>query len=149
MKAVITAILTDQEARAPDTNPAEDGGHLREPILYFTGILRALQFTNVNTQGRYDVATSYTAPLGETPYGAASVFNFFPQAMSFRVPRSTRPSLHRKTRLRPCLPEPRRQYRTESPHIVLDRHEPDKRTGADCFGDGLRRRRQRQPGDRA
>ncbi len=78
MKAVITAILTDQEARAPDTNPAEDGGHLREPILYFTGILRALQFTNVNTQGRYDVATSYTAPLGETPYGAASVFNFFP-----------------------------------------------------------------------
>ena len=78
MKAVITAILTDQEARAADTNPAEDGGHLREPILYFTGILRALQFTNVNTQGRYDVATSYTAPLGETPYGAASVFNFFP-----------------------------------------------------------------------
>ena len=78
MKAVITAILTDPEARAADTNPAEDGGHLREPILYFTGILRALQSTNTNAQGRYDMATSYTAPLGETPYGAASVFNFFP-----------------------------------------------------------------------
>jgi uncharacterized protein (DUF1800 family) len=78
MKAVITAILIDPEARAADTNPAEEGGHLREPILYFTGILRALQSTNTNSQGRYDMATSYTAPLGETPYGAASVFNFFP-----------------------------------------------------------------------
>jgi uncharacterized protein (DUF1800 family) len=78
MKAVITAILTDPEARAGDTNPGADGGHLREPILYFTGILRGLGFTNVNTQGRYDAATSYTAPLGQTPYAAASVFNFFP-----------------------------------------------------------------------
>jgi uncharacterized protein (DUF1800 family) len=78
MKAVITAILTDPEARAADINPADDGGHLREPILYFAGILRALQFTNTNAQGRYDVATSYTEPLGEIPYGAASVFNFFP-----------------------------------------------------------------------
>jgi uncharacterized protein (DUF1800 family) len=78
MKAVIAAILADPEARAADANPTEDGGHLREPILYFTGILRALQFTNLNSQGRYDIATSYTAPLGETPYGAASVFNFFP-----------------------------------------------------------------------
>jgi uncharacterized protein (DUF1800 family) len=87
MKAVITAILNDPEARAADTNPSADGGHLREPILYFTGILRALEFTNVNTQGRYDVATDYTAPLGETPYGAASVFNFFPP--SYVIPGTT------------------------------------------------------------
>jgi uncharacterized protein (DUF1800 family) len=78
LKAVITAILNDPEARAADTDPSADGGHLREPILYFTGVLRALQFTNVNPQGRYDAATSYTAPLGEAPYAAASVFNFFP-----------------------------------------------------------------------
>jgi len=78
MKAVITAILNDPEARAADTNPTADGGHLREPILYFTGILRGLGFTNVNSQGRYDAATTYTAPLGQTPYAAASVFNFFP-----------------------------------------------------------------------
>jgi uncharacterized protein (DUF1800 family) len=78
MKAVITAILNDPEARAADTNPAAGGGHLREPILYFTGILRALQFTNVDPQGRYDAASNYTAPLGEAPYTAASVFNFFP-----------------------------------------------------------------------
>jgi uncharacterized protein (DUF1800 family) len=78
MKAVITAILMDPEARAADTNASVDGGHLREPILYFTGILRGLNFTNVDPQGSYDMATSYTAPLGETPYAAASVFNFFP-----------------------------------------------------------------------
>jgi uncharacterized protein (DUF1800 family) len=78
MKAVIAAILNDPEARAADGDPTAAGGHLREPILYFTGILRALQFTNVDPQGRYDVASNYTAPLGEVPYAAASVFNFFP-----------------------------------------------------------------------
>ena len=78
MRAVITAILTDPEARAADTDPAANGGHLREPILYLTGILRALQFTNVNPQGRYDAASNYTSPLGQVPYGAASVFNFYP-----------------------------------------------------------------------
>jgi uncharacterized protein (DUF1800 family) len=77
MKAVITAILNDPEARAADTDPTEDGGHLREPILYFTGILRALEFTNVSPQGTYYAATNYTAPLGQTPYAAPSVFNFF------------------------------------------------------------------------
>ncbi len=78
MKAVVTTILNDPEARAADSDPTAAGGHLREPILYFTGILRALQFTNVDPQGRYDAASNYTAPLGEVPYAAASVFNFFP-----------------------------------------------------------------------
>ena len=78
MKAVVTAILNDPDARAADTDPTVDGGHLREPILYFTGILRALEFTNVSPQGSYFIASSYTAPLGQTPYAAASVFNFFP-----------------------------------------------------------------------
>jgi uncharacterized protein (DUF1800 family) len=41
MKAVLTAILTDPEARDADTDPTTGGGHLREPILYFTSILRA------------------------------------------------------------------------------------------------------------
>jgi uncharacterized protein (DUF1800 family) len=78
MKAVVTAILMDPEARAADTDATVDGGHLREPILYFTGILRGLGFTNINSQNRYDIASSYTAPLGQVPYAAASVFNFFP-----------------------------------------------------------------------
>ena len=78
MKAIVTAILNDPEARAADSDATVDGGHMREPILYFTGILRGLGFTNVNTQGRYDMASSYTGPLGEIPYAADSVFNFFP-----------------------------------------------------------------------
>jgi uncharacterized protein (DUF1800 family) len=78
MKAVLTAILNDPEARAADTDATADGGHLREPILYFAGLLRALEFTNVDPRGRYDSASSYTAPLGQVPYAASSVFNFFP-----------------------------------------------------------------------
>ncbi|WP_084080881.1 DUF1800 domain-containing protein [Edaphobacter aggregans] len=87
MKAVVSAIFTDPEARAADTNPAADGGHLREPILYFAGILRALEFTNVDPQGRYDAASSYTSPLGQVPYAAPSVFNFFPP--SYVIPNTT------------------------------------------------------------
>jgi uncharacterized protein (DUF1800 family) len=87
MQAVIGAILLDPEARAADVDPAVDGGHLREPILYFTGILRGLQFTNVNSQGRYDAASNYTAPLGQIPYHAPSVFNFFPP--SYVIPGTT------------------------------------------------------------
>jgi uncharacterized protein (DUF1800 family) len=78
MKAVVTAIVTDPEARAADSDATVDGGHLREPILYFTGILRGLGFTNVNSQDRYDIASSYSGPLGQVPYAAGSVFNFFP-----------------------------------------------------------------------
>jgi uncharacterized protein (DUF1800 family) len=87
MKAVISAILNDPEARAADTEPTVDGGHLREPILYFTGILRALEFTNVDPQGNYFIASSYTAPLGQTPYKAPSVFNFF--SPSYVIPGTT------------------------------------------------------------
>src|SRR6202040_1308115 len=46
MKAVITAILTDADARAGDTNPSFDGGHLREPMLYMTNVMRGLGFVN-------------------------------------------------------------------------------------------------------
>jgi uncharacterized protein (DUF1800 family) len=84
MRSVINAIVTDPEARAGDANPAADGGHLREPILYLTGILRGLQFANINPQGRYDAASNYTAPLGQVPYKAASVFNFF--SPSYTIP---------------------------------------------------------------
>jgi uncharacterized protein (DUF1800 family) len=87
MKAVVTAILMDPEARAADTDATVDSGHMREPILFFTGILRGLQFTNVNPQGSYYGASNYTAPLGQVPYKAASVFNFFPP--SYVVPGTT------------------------------------------------------------
>jgi uncharacterized protein (DUF1800 family) len=87
MKAVLTAILTDQEARAGDTNPAYDGGHLREPILFITAMMRALNFTNTDANGSYFSLSGKSSPLSEEPYRANSVFNFFPP--NYVIPGST------------------------------------------------------------
>jgi uncharacterized protein (DUF1800 family) len=78
MKAVITAILTDQEARAGDTNASFDGGHLREPVLFLTGMVRALDFTNTDVNGSWFNLASQGFNLNQEPYYANSVFNFFP-----------------------------------------------------------------------
>jgi uncharacterized protein (DUF1800 family) len=78
MKAVLTAILTDTEARAGDTNPSFDGGHLREPILFITAMMRGLGFTNTDVNGSYESLSNYSNNLNERPYRANSVFNFFP-----------------------------------------------------------------------
>ncbi len=86
MKAVIAAILNDADARAGDTSPSFDGGHLREPMLYMTDVLRGLGYTNndavagndVVANASYNSLGNYTAPLGERPYASPSVFNFFP-----------------------------------------------------------------------
>jgi uncharacterized protein (DUF1800 family) len=78
MQAVIRAILTDQEARAGDTNASYNGGHLREPILFLTAMLRALNFTNTDVNGSYESLSNYSNTLSERPYRANSVFNFFP-----------------------------------------------------------------------
>jgi uncharacterized protein (DUF1800 family) len=87
MQAVIRSILTDQEARAGDTNPNYNGGHLREPILFLTAMIRALGFTNTDVNGSYDSLSNYSANLSERPYRANSVFNFFPP--NYVIPGST------------------------------------------------------------
>lgn len=78
MQAVLTAILTDSEARAGDTNASYDGGHLREPILFLTAMMRGLGFTNTDVNGSYESLSNYSNTLSERPYRANSVFNFFP-----------------------------------------------------------------------
>lgn len=82
MKAVITAILMDPEARAADSNPAADGGHLREPILYITNVMRALGFTATDPNAAADYVymslSNYASNLSERPMRSGSVFNFFP-----------------------------------------------------------------------
>jgi uncharacterized protein (DUF1800 family) len=83
MKAVIQAILLDPDARAGDTSPDFDGGHLREPMLYMTNIIRGLGFTFVGGgtgtgPEYYYTLGNYTASLSERPYASGSVFNFFP-----------------------------------------------------------------------
>lgn len=69
MKAVIKAILTDSEARGAAPNP----GKVKEPVLFFTSFGRAL---GVKTDG---YAFFYRdAVLGQMPFRAPSVFNFYP-----------------------------------------------------------------------
>lgn len=87
MQAVIRAILEDQEARAGDTNPAFDGGHLREPMLWITNYLRAVGFTNTDVNGSYFSLSNYSNNLSERPYRSGSVFNFFPP--SYVIPQTT------------------------------------------------------------
>lgn len=87
MQAVIRAILEDQEARAGDTNPAYDGGHLREPMLWITNFLRAVGFTNTDTNSSYFSLSNYSNNLNERPYRSGSVFNFFPP--SYVIPETT------------------------------------------------------------
>jgi uncharacterized protein (DUF1800 family) len=75
MKAVIAAILLDPEARRgddPSTTVATDG-HLREPILYITNLLRAFGAT---TDGL--APNTFATNMNETPMRSGSVFNFFP-----------------------------------------------------------------------
>ncbi len=78
MAAVVRAILLDTEARAGDTDPNFDGGHLREPMLYLTNAMRGLGFVNNDVNNYYGNLSNFSGNLGERPYSSGSVFNFFP-----------------------------------------------------------------------
>jgi uncharacterized protein (DUF1800 family) len=76
LRAVITAILTDPEARAGDDptapiNPAF--GHLREPVLFVPNILRGLNANLSPDSSVYYRATE----LSEDLFDAPSVFSYF------------------------------------------------------------------------
>jgi len=75
LKAVVTAILLDQEARANDAGNADQAadGHLQEPALFLPGLIRA--FAGINPTNN-NFAYNVTA-LGEDIFNAASVFNYF------------------------------------------------------------------------
>lgn len=78
LRAVVRAILMDAEARAGDTDATQNGGHLREPMLYLTNVMRGLNFVNTDATGYYGSMSNYAGALGEQPYSSNSVFNFFP-----------------------------------------------------------------------
>lgn len=72
MKAVIKAILLDDEARGDEkTDP--DYGKLREPMKFIAGLLRAL---GGRSDGVFPISQS--AAMGQDIYKAPSVFNFYP-----------------------------------------------------------------------
>jgi uncharacterized protein (DUF1800 family) len=75
LQAVIAAILMDPEARAgddPNTTEAASFGHMREPILFMSNVVRALNGT-VSTAAIGNDATE----LSEDLFNASSVFSYF------------------------------------------------------------------------
>ena len=76
MQAVITAILTDPEARAgdePGAIPSPNFGHLREPVLFLSNILRGLNAT----LGAGSATDRNAALMGQDLFRAPSVFSYF------------------------------------------------------------------------
>ncbi len=78
LKVVLRTILLDYEARAAQLAARPDEGHLREPLVRFVGLLRAVDAEPSN--GRWDSLGPLERPsrsLGQTPLRAPTVFNFF------------------------------------------------------------------------
>jgi hypothetical protein len=75
MKAVISAILLDPEARrGDDPSQAQSAdGHLKEPILHMISLLRAM---NATTDG--DNLMYYGSDMKQEPFNPTTVFNFYP-----------------------------------------------------------------------
>ena len=76
MEAIVTAILSDPEARAGDAAgavPNPNFGHLREPALFMANILRGLNAT----LGASSAIDHYSAELGEDVFNPATVFSYF------------------------------------------------------------------------
>jgi uncharacterized protein (DUF1800 family) len=76
LKAVVKAILLDPEARKGDVIGADTAtfGKLREPVLWYTSLLRGLGCTQAL---KWDNSTDLATPYQQTPYNPSSVFSFY------------------------------------------------------------------------
>jgi uncharacterized protein (DUF1800 family) len=85
MRAVITAVLLDPEARANDAggNDQSTDGHMQEPGLFLAGIIRAFNGT-ANDQNYF---SQDLANMGQDIFNAGSVFNYY--APNYVVPQTT------------------------------------------------------------
>jgi hypothetical protein len=75
LKAVVTGILMDTEARRGD-DPMQvqaSDGHLKEPVLFMMSLLRA---TNATSDGAN--LNNYASNMKEEPFESPTVFNFYP-----------------------------------------------------------------------
>src|SRR6267154_6758409 len=76
MKAVITTILLDPEARG-DVKTDPSYGHLREPVLLMTHLLRAFNATSDSVLVS-NSPSDFTSGLGENVFNPPTVFSYFP-----------------------------------------------------------------------
>lgn len=74
LAATVAAVLLDREVRAPLLDAPDGSGKLREPVLYFTGVLRAL---NGQTDGEV-LGSWWGESLRQHVFRAPSVFSFYP-----------------------------------------------------------------------
>lgn len=80
LKAVITSILLDPEARG-DVKTDPNYGHLREPVLLMTSLLRAFNATDSSkTDGVLVTASpsSFSNAMGQNIFNPPTVFSYFP-----------------------------------------------------------------------
>jgi uncharacterized protein (DUF1800 family) len=84
MKAVITAILLDPEARG-DIKSDPNYGHLREPVLLMNHLLRTFNATSDGVLA--STPFSYTNDLGQNLFNPPTVFSYYPA--DFALPGTT------------------------------------------------------------
>ena len=75
MKSIITAILLDPEARG-DSKTDPNYGHLREPVLLITHLLRTFNATSDGVLA--STPFSYTNDLGQNLFNPPTVFSYYP-----------------------------------------------------------------------
>ncbi|MBI3369080.1 MAG: DUF1800 domain-containing protein [Burkholderiales bacterium] len=77
LKAVVRAILLDEEARADAGLSAASFGKLREPVLRLVQWARVFGATSLSTDWNVGNTSDAATRLGQSPQRSPSVFNFF------------------------------------------------------------------------
>lgn len=93
LKAVVTAILLDPEARG-DFKTDPNFGKLREPVQFMTNLGRHFNVGNAALTGQSDgvfwinsAVNGQLTPLAQVPFYSPTVFNYFPQ--DYAIPGTT------------------------------------------------------------
>jgi len=77
LRAVLTAVLTDPEARDVAAGNSPSWGKQREPVIRFANFLRGLNATSPTGRNKIWYLDDADEGLGQSPLLAPSVFNFF------------------------------------------------------------------------
>jgi len=77
LKAVIKAILLDDEARSATVAAGASAGKLREPMLRLAGWARAWKAASASNAWNIGNTSDPSSRLGQSPLRSPSVFNFF------------------------------------------------------------------------